>query len=272
MRSIFQWSRKPAILALLVIVCVAGLFTGIGSAAHAQSSPKSSARIPVFMFHYISVPPNASDYLRYGLSVVPSLFDQEMRWLKTHDYTTISADQAADALIHDTPLPARSVLLTFDDGYEDAYTNAFPILKKYGLIGTFFVVTDWIDQGRAGYLTWTQVKEMSQAGMSIEAHSRTHAVLVLGTNSVGWLTDEINGSITDIQTHLGTRPRLFAYPFGRYDDVTLQVMKASSIDAAFTTAYGTASADNALLTEPRLRVHGGETVAVFAAELFWNAG
>ncbi|MHB8750378.1 MAG: polysaccharide deacetylase family protein [Aggregatilineales bacterium] len=272
MRIAFQLSRIHAVLLLVVTVCGLALLTGNHSEVRAAPRPQGGVRVPVFMYHYISVPPAYSDHWRYGLSVVPDLFDQQMRWLQTHAYVTLNADQVADALKHNTSLPPRSLLLTFDDGYEDAYTNAFPTLKKYGLVGTFFVVTDWIDQGRSGYLTWTQVQEMARAGMSIEAHSRTHDILMLGSNTIDWLTGEIDGSIADIQTHIGVRPRLFAYPYGRYDKDTLHVMKASGIDAAFTTAYGPAGADRPLLTEPRIRVRGGETVAAFAAELFWNAG
>ena len=269
-RIVIQWPRVRAVLLLVLTFAFLAL---TGSHAEVQAASVTTyARVPVFMYHYISVPPTDTDYLRYGLSVVPALFDRQMSWLKAHGYVTISADQMANALTQNTTLPLHSVLLTFDDGYEDAYTNAFPILKKYGLVGTFFVVTDWIDQGRSGYLTWAQVQEMARAGMSIEAHSRTHEVLILGVNTRDWLTSEINGSITDIQVHLGVRPRLFAYPYGRYDRAALQVMKASGIDAAFTTAYGLAAADSPLLTEPRVRVHGGETVAEFAGELFWDAG
>lgn len=272
MRIVSQLRRDHTLSVLFVICFSLVSLTSARSEAHAQPSSSIGPRLPVFMYHYISAAPSGSDYLRYGLSVAPQLFDRQMSWLKSHGYVTLSADEVANALTHSTSLPQHSVLLTFDDGYADAYTNAFPILKKYGLVGTFFVVTDWIDQGRSGYLTWAQVQEMAHAGMSIEAHSRTHEVLMLGVNSVDWLTSEIDGSIADIQTHLGVRPRLFAYPYGRYDSAALKVMRASGIDAAFTTAYGLAGGDYPLMTEPRVRVHGGETVGQFAGELFWDAG
>ncbi len=263
--------RRAVVLFVLAASFLAAMLTNTPANVQAKSSGQAAVRIPVMMYHYISVPPDNSDHYREGLSVIPALFDQQMQWLHTHGYKTVSADQVAQALTKNTPLPAHSVLLTFDDGYEDAYTNAFPILKKYGLIGTFFVVTDWIDQGRSGYLTWAQVKEMAAAGMSIEAHSRTHVVLVISdrTTTLPWLSDEIAGSIADIQIHLGVRPTLFAYPYGRFDKNTIKLLKAAGISAAFTTSHGVASTYLPLLLEPRVRVQGGETAAEFAAEVLW---
>lgn len=232
----------------------------------AQAAPKpGSALVPVLMYHYISTPPADADPSLRTLAVTPDHFRQQIKWLHDNQYVTISPDDLVANAV-----PARAVLLTFDDGYIDAYTNAFPILKEYGYRGTFFIVTDWIDQNRPGYLNWSQVKEMANAGMSIEAHSRTHESMRGRTRD--WLDNQIVGSMDAIQAHIGTRPRFFAYPFGLYDAAALKAMRAAGITAAFTTHSGMVWPGAARSLElPRLRMRGTTNVNELAG-LMLKAG
>src|SRR5262249_9737715 len=146
-------------------------------------------RVPILMYHYISVAPRNSDIYRIDLSVSPNNFRDQMQWLKDKGYTTITPDDLFAALTQGAKLPSQPILLTFDDGYEDAYTSAFPILKEFGFTGTFFIVTGFIDAGDRNYLTWAQAKEMAEAGMSIQNHSRTHKDM--RNRDHDWLVDQI---------------------------------------------------------------------------------
>ena len=249
----------------IIVTFAASLFAIPAGSFVRPAHASAITRFPVLMYHYISAPPNKFDTARLNLSVEPALFDQQMQWLSTHGYTTITADQAVAALVSGAGLPAHAVLLTFDDGYTDAYTNAYATLHKYHLVGTFFVVTDWVDQGRSGYLSWENVREMNANGMSIGGHSLTHETLT-GPDTK-WLSAEINNSLVDIQKQIGRAPAVFAYPYGSYDHNTLDVIKSSMAHLAFTTTSRAASSAENPYAEPRIRVNGGTTAASLAALL-----
>jgi peptidoglycan/xylan/chitin deacetylase (PgdA/CDA1 family) len=256
--------KMRLVLATLMLVA---FVLGANTQAQAAGVSATSVRFLVLMYHYISTPPAGSDIYRIGLSVTPEHFQQQMQWLKDNSYTVLTGEQAADALATHSPVPAHSVLLTFDDGYEDAYTTAFPILKQFGFSGTFFVITNFVDQNQPGYLTWGQAVEMAHAGMSIEDHTRTHDYMLLADHTQDWLNDQIAGAAADIQSHTNVRVRLFAYPSGRYDRYALMALKTAKIDGAFTTAGGVAGIWRNPLTQPRLRIRYTTTLLEFSDEL-----
>jgi peptidoglycan/xylan/chitin deacetylase (PgdA/CDA1 family) len=224
-------------------------------------------RVPVLMYHYIGIPPKNADAIRLDLTVTPESFQKQMRWLRENGYHTITPDELAAALLRGARLPARPVLLTFDDGYEDAYTNAFPILEEFGFTGTFFVVSDFIDEGRDGFLTWDQAKEMVEAGMYIQNHSRSHKDM--RRRDANWLTNQIGIPQNRIETNTGIRPRFFCYPSGGYDDTTVSELRYAGYAAAFTTGDGTFIYTDNMLRIPRVRIRGSTTVEQFAHLMTW---
>ncbi len=225
-------------------------------------------RVPALMYHYISVPPPGSDIYRLDLSVTPENFTRQMEWLRDKHFTPISTDDLIVALRYGAPLPSNPILLTFDDGYDDAYINAFPILKSFGFKGTFFIVTNWLDQGREGYLSWDQAKEMADAGMSIQSHSRAH--VDMRNESREWLDNQIVGSAQDIEDHIGVRPAIFCYPGGGFDRNVIAALKLDGIAAAFTTQDGTYLTSDGMYRLPRVRVRGSTTIQAFASLLQWK--
>jgi len=119
-----------------------------------------TVRVPILMYHYINTPPPNADAIRRDLSVPPERFREHLAYLKSQGYQTITLHDLVYALTRGTPLPPKPIILTFDDGYEDNYTNAFPILQEFGYIGTFFIITNNPDTGRPGYMSWDQLREM----------------------------------------------------------------------------------------------------------------
>lgn len=212
-------------------------------------------RVPILMYHYVSEPPEDADRYRRDLSVTPEQLDAQLGWLRDHDYTVVSLEDVARALHAGTRLPARPIVLTFDDGYADAYQHAFPLLKKHGVTATFFVVTEWIDEGRAGYLTWDQAREMAAAGMSIQSHSRTHPDLSRGCDH-DCLVYQVLGSVQTIEAEIGVRPRFFCYPSGRYSGEVMAVLQQVGIVGAVTTQGGTLHVSERPLQLARVRVRG----------------
>jgi peptidoglycan/xylan/chitin deacetylase (PgdA/CDA1 family) len=224
--------------------------------------------VPTLMYHYISNPPADADVYRLDLSVTPNHFRQQMQWLKENGYHTISPDDMAAALLRGKRLPDKPVLLTFDDGYIDAYQNAFPILREFGFKGTFFIVTKWVDEGRGGYLDWDQAKEMLRHGMSIQDHSRQH--YDMRKRDHDWLVYDILGSLETIEAHTGIRPVFFCYPAGDFDVNVIKELKAAGFIAAFTTNDGTYAYSDDMLRLPRVRIRGSTSLASFAELLAWD--
>jgi len=224
--------------------------------------------VPVLMYHYVSTPPADSGSIRLDLSVTPQNFRAQMKWLKDNGYHTITPDQLAGALLRGEKLPRNPIMLTFDDGYEDAYTNAFPILREFGFTGTFFLISGFIDEGRGGYMTWAMAKEMAQGGMYMQSHSRSHKDM--RGRAIDWLAGEIVPPRDRIAEATGVRPRFFCYPSGQYDDSTIRALRDAGFIGAFTTADGTYTYTDNMMRVPRVRIRGSTTLAGFAHLINWD--
>ena len=219
-------------------------------------------KVPILMYHYISVPPPDADIYRVDLSVTPDMFRQQMTWLRDNGYTTIDLYDLTLAIVSQQELPAKPVLLTFDDGYIDNYQNAFPILQEFGFKGTFFIVTEFIDKGREGYMTWPMIEEMARAGQRLESHSRTHPDLRGKSHDA--LLWEILGSQETLAAHIGYTPRYFCYPGGDYDAATIQMLRDLDFWGAVTTENGTWHGFNDRYEWRRVRMQYETTMAGFA--------
>jgi peptidoglycan/xylan/chitin deacetylase (PgdA/CDA1 family) len=213
------------------------------------------------MYHYISVPPVDADRYRLDLSVTPANLDIQLAWLAENGFTAITLQDLLYHLTLGWPLPARPIVLTFDDGYRDAYENAFPILQKYGFVGTFFIITDRITYGDPNYATWDQIIEMHNAGMDIQSHTRTHPDL-RGQSDVELLW-QIQGSKEAIEARMAKEVHFFCYPSGRYDDATIRALKKYGYWAAVTTEYGATHTVGELFTLKRTRIRRVDTLESF---------
>lgn len=220
-------------------------------------------RIPILMYHYISVPPPDADKYRLDLSVTPTNFEAQMQYLAKQGYHPVRLVDVAEFLRNGKPLPLNPIVITFDDGYEDNYLNAFPILKKYKFPATFFVITQVIDDHKTGYMTWDQLEEMAIERMEIGSHSVTHPDLK--DKPRAFQASEIVGSKLAIESRIGTPVKSFSYPAGKYDAVTLEVLRSAGYLAAVTTEPQGAkqSADQPFELQ-RIRVRGNFSVSDFA--------
>lgn len=209
-------------------------------------------RVPILMYHYISAPPEDADEFRIGLSVPPELFRTHMEHLRFSGYTPISLYQLNAALMTGQPLPPKPVVLTFDDGYIDHYTQAFPILREYGFTATFFIITGRADANDPNYLSWTQISEMASAGMSMESHTKDH--LDLRGRDYDFLIYQMLGSMESLLAYTGRQTRFFSYPSGQYDANTLAVLRRLPVWRAVTTQPGVLHTTDNTLEMTRLRV------------------
>ena len=210
-------------------------------------------KVPILMYHYISLPPEDADKYRIDLSVAPEDFQQQMAYLAENGYNTITFEDLSRAIADKQDLPDKPVIITIDDGYRDNYENAFPILQEYGLKAMIFLVTDPIDQGNPNYMSWAMVEEMAAAGIRFGPHSKTHPDLRGQSRST--LIWQILGSQETIAAHIGYTPLYFSYPSGRYDKDTMAILQELNFWGAVTTMGGKWHGFNDRFEWTRVRVH-----------------
>lgn len=233
-----------------------------------EAAPSASiryVRVPILVYH--SIRPYTADMPRLvrKFTVPPESLDEQLRYLQQNGYTVISFESLVNAMTSaSATLPAKPVVLTFDDGWEDLYRHAFPILRKYHDTATFFIFTNGI--GSRDFMTWGQLATMQAAGMDIESHSVSHPLLSAITDKAR-LWKEIEGSREIIASHLGRAPDIFAYPYGTYNDFDIAMLKAAGYRAARTdlgAALTAAPAFAAATTNELYKLPGMQVTGDFA--------
>ncbi|MBK9944162.1 MAG: polysaccharide deacetylase family protein [Kouleothrix sp.] len=212
---------------------------------------------PILMYHYIRWVDAAADPMGYNLSITPAEFEQQIAWLQQQGYHSVTMATAQGCVRGEGACPPRAIALTFDDGYEDAYTNALPILQRYGMVGTFYIVNSLV--GQPGYMTWDQLAVLRDAGMELGAHSVSH--LNLTTLDQATAAAEIGQSKTDLESRLGISVSSFCYPAGFYDATTEVLVQAAGYSNATTTRWDGDYSD--MFALPRRRVAGGTSIDGF---------
>lgn len=257
-------------LCCLVLVGIAAFRVGSEDSSGQQFAPVWDGtlrriRVPILMYHYVRPLSPDDDPIKRGLTVEPGLFRAHLNYLKEHGYFTISLYELDQALSDGRELPRQPVVLTFDDGYIDHYETVFPELREHGFVGVFFVITGLADTNRQGYLNWSQIQEMATARMSMEPHTKNHAEL--SGQSYDEIVYEVLGSIESLETYTGSRPHLFAYPFGRYNSIVMGVVGQTDVWRAVTTQSGSWHTTDNRLEMTRLRIVGNLGVSGLAALL-----
>jgi len=223
------------------------------------------------MYHHVSstVP---ADPLQFGLTVTTADFGQQLDYLRSHGYTSITLADLFDAMYHNGPLPPKPVILTFDDGYEDAFTDAFPLLQERGFKGTFAIVTGFV--GSPGYLTWEQIKAMAGAGMEFASHTVNHIDLNIASEET--IRDELASSKRTLEEQLRRPVDFFVYPSGEPFRSGSEARQQAVIGLLGETGYVGAllAGPSSKVQDPklpyqlnRLRISGGESLETFVALL-----
>lgn len=223
-----------------------------------------SVKVPIIYYHYIGKNPNPADKLRDNLSVDPELFDQQMGYIASNGFTPITFDTLYAGLKGNTTLPAKPIIITFDDGYVDFYVNAFPILRKYNLHVTQFIPTGLIDT--AYYLHWEQIKEMDKTGLiSFEAHTVAHANLP--TLNEDEIRNQLVASKKTLEEELGKPVNFMAYPFGTSNEKVWQATKDAGYFGAAGTWGGDTESEGTLYDMPRIKIPGGISLEEFEKKI-----
>lgn len=223
------------------------------------------AWVPILMYHHIEDPPPGADAWRLDLSVRPADFEAQLHYLKQEGYESITLNDLALHLTVGKPLPPKPIIITFDDCYADAYTHAFPLLQRFGFVGTFFLISEPVDAGDPDFLSWADVEEMHAAGMRFEPHSYNHPDM--RDRGFQFLVFQILAPKEAIEARTGETCRFFAYPFGRYDDYVVDVLRSAHFWGGVLTEQGATHSGDDLFTLRRVRVHGGDDLDSFIRNL-----
>jgi peptidoglycan/xylan/chitin deacetylase (PgdA/CDA1 family) len=206
-----------------------GGLAALGASARWNWWRSRAEGLPVLMYHKVGVPPRGSKLKKLWVSVPD--FRRQMAYLLDHAYHPITLAEAAHLLDAGKSLPARAVVITFDDGYLNNLENALPLLKEFGFRAVLFVVTEamgrdnfWHDpasETRIPMLSWAQAKELQDAGWEIGSHTLSHPRL--SKLSADDVRKELVESRDEIERRLGKRPVTFANPYGNAaDDPSVQ--------------------------------------------------
>lgn len=185
-----------------------------------------------------------------ALAITPAEFTREMQALKDSNFTVIPMQDFLAWRRGEKDMPAKSAIITIDDGYISGYDTAWPILKKFNYPFTVFIYTEYIGSGGKS-ISWDQLAEMRDAGVDIESHTSRHQNLhgtgpfvdkkaqqdIAKLGYENWLRKEIIDSRTLLENQLGIKCNVFAYPFGKYNEKTREIVKEAGYQAAFTV-YG----------------------------------
>ena len=224
---------------------------------------RPSIQVPILMYHYIRVNPVPGDRLGFNLSVTPDDFNRQLDWLAANGYHPVDFQDLRQYYAGQEPLPAKPIVLTFDDGYRDMYTNAYPALRAHHFKAVSYVVTGFA--GGPNYMTWDMIRELEANGIEIGAHTYSH--LDLTKVSPDELHRQLVDSEGDFLAQLGHPVVDFCYPAGRFNAGVVAAVQAAGYQTATTTDPGTQHALGDRFTWSRVRVSGGEPLDQFVANL-----
>ena len=204
--------------------------------------------VAVLNYHQIN------DVDNNALTVTVKDFDDQMRYLSENNYNVITPKEMLDAFKNNAKLPDKTVIITFDDGYKDNYENAYPILKKYNLKGTIFVITDYVSL-YPNYITWDEAKEMQKSGViNLESHTMDHFNLLKISKNDARL--QLANSKYWLEAHLKKPVTFLAYPEGDYNEDLKNMLKELKYEGGFTVNYGLVSSASDVYEMPRVAVFG----------------
>lgn len=252
----------------------ADAFLTVGVICPVRKLFRRPQRLPILMYHSISQRKEAAQpYYRTVTS--PSVFATQMKYLADKGYAVLGVQEILDVLRQERSCE-RAVMITFDDGYRDFYTNAFPILHKYGFSATVYLPTSYIGSTRLEFkgtecLNWNEVRELHRAGITFGSHTANHPQLRLLTSAQ--VASEVNTSKDVIEQQLGTSIQSFAYPysFPEADRKFTLMLHAHLTEAGYesgvSTIIGSVNRQSKPFFLPRLPVNSDDGPRLFEAKL-----
>jgi peptidoglycan/xylan/chitin deacetylase (PgdA/CDA1 family) len=235
----------------------------------------STTRVPILMYHSISDHLFGKSHPYYQINCSPEVFAKQMRWMRANGYRTLDLTQLCKAMEAGDDL-RKTVVITFDDGYRDFYTDAFEVLRQCGFTATIFLATDRIKDTPVriegvDYLTWSEVAELHAGGTRFGSHTVTHPDLrSLGPEQIEY---EVGCSKETIEEKLGAPVESFSYPFAFPEENTdftkflVDILENQGFANGVSTIIGRASKHHNPYYLPRLPVNSWDDATLLRAKL-----
>lgn len=200
--------------------------------------------IPVLYYH--SVRESADN----EVTITPKLLRAQLQYIRDEGYMTLTLSELKAYILNNSPIPTKSILITFDDGYMDNYDNAFPILKDLNMVATIFCITSNLDGSY--YLSKEAINEMSNYGIDIESHTVNHPKL--NEMTYDEQLSELVDSKKTLESITGKKIDSIAYPFGDFNDDSIRAAKDAGYSLGFTTKKGLSDRDDNPLKLDRIYI------------------
>ena len=231
------------------------------------ANPAFADQANVFVYHRF----NDSRYPSTNISTAD--FRAHLDLLSQEKFNVLTLGQVIERLQQGTDLPQRCAVITVDDAYRSFLTEGWPLLKEYGYPATLFVSTD--AAGGGDYLSWQELKALQGEGVEIGNHSASHAYFLdrlISESNADWskrVLEDLYRSRKAFESHLGSSPILFAYPYGEFAPELINLVREAGFTAAFGQQSGVVEAGQDLFSLPRFPA-GGEYAAIaeFHSKLF----
>jgi len=222
-------------------------------------------RFLILMYHIINKPESVAE-VKYACP--PEIFDNHMQQLKLNGFNPVSLEQIEQHLLFNKALPEKAVAITLDDGFEDNYIHAFPILAKHNIPATIFLASgflestnQWMTQSQGftirKMLNWDQIREMDKHNISFGAHTISHPKLP--ELNIDSSTYEISASKNTIEENLGKVCKHFAYPYGLFNSENRNSVKTTGYTLACSTRSGFNNKERDPFVLHRIEVYGDDT-------------
>ncbi|MBU1148341.1 MAG: polysaccharide deacetylase family protein [Candidatus Omnitrophica bacterium] len=213
--------------------------------------------VPILMYHRFG-------YENNTLYVAPENFSRQMAYIKDKGYDVISLDELVGGIKNNRKFKHKTVVITTDDGYKDNYTYAYPILRKYNLPATMFIIANFIDN-KEDYMTWSEIKTMASKNISFGGHTRNEEYLPsVKEKEVLW--DEIVGCKKAIENKIGVPVEYFCYPTGGFTEEVKAFVKEAGYKGACTTNRGFIELNKGIYELKRVKVTNSDMNKLFS---FW---
>jgi peptidoglycan/xylan/chitin deacetylase (PgdA/CDA1 family) len=223
-----------------------------------------AASIPILMYHNVGEWDIYESALSQRFKIPPLTLDTHLQYI-SENYNVISLSNIYDSLTNDIELPENPIVLTFDDGWRGVYTEAFPLLQKYDLRATIFLITSHYGE-KDGYLTKDQIQEMIDSGF-VEIGNHTVHHPMLGFLNQNDIMKEIKDANASLKQDFGIHSTTFSYPGGSYNKLVLEVLEKLGYKTAVTVNAGQEQSEDELLLLKRIAVDGGDTVEILEEKL-----
>jgi peptidoglycan/xylan/chitin deacetylase (PgdA/CDA1 family) len=232
----------------------AGIPKGVAKGVRRRRVP-----VPILMYHVIASPPATAPYP--GLFVPRKVFAAQMRYLSRHGYHAVTLQQVFDHWRRGDFLPRHPVVISFDDGFSNWYTKAYPILRSLSWAGTMNLALSHLASGDVS--PWW-VKKLIQAGWELDSHTLSHADLT--QLDPAQLTEEVRDSRQKLRRLFHVPVNFFCYPSGRFNSTVIEAVRSAGYLGATTTMFGLAAPSDAFALD-RIRVLGTDGASGLGAKL-----